>query len=303
MAPGTGRSSGSGRTPRRARTHARRCIRTRPATAHRRAGRISSLRSSSASSSRTSLRGHGHPSSATAPGQNTLPDHRSVLHQRLALGGERVETGRDQRLDVSGTGMSGPAAAPGAPATDQGPGRSAGATNSSAYSGLPPARSSSSAWTPAAGPTGRAGRRSAGGLLSLTPAADRAGRAAAAPAGRARSRSSGRAVATTSRRQPRPSRSARCSRNSSIAWVGPMQVLDHQDQGSLGGHRLEEPPPRGEDSPRLAAPRRRSRARPGGQPRPSHRAPRSRRTRRRRGVQLGGPLAAGRRTPGCPPGP
>ena len=66
-----------------------------------RAGRTSSLRTSSRSVSVTSATSRS-PIAATAPAQKTLPDDRGVGEQRLALGRQGVEAGGDQRADRAG---------------------------------------------------------------------------------------------------------------------------------------------------------------------------------------------------------
>ena len=175
-----------------------------------RAGRTSSLRTSSCSACSTSRRSRP-PIAASAPAQNTLPTT-AASWSRLLRSGESVS----RRAAINACTESGKGTSASGPAS-----RSLSAsrrTNSSAYSGLPPARSSSDRCV-SAGSTARSSSEEIRRAVSSSESGARlivcALRSPAAQVGCC-SKSSGRDMQSSSSGKP-SDQSARCSTKESKA--------------------------------------------------------------------------------------
>ena len=184
-------------------------------------------------------------------GQGARPEdpagHGRVLDQRLAAGREHVEPGRDQGLDGVGEGDGGGGQPHHGPERTSRPRSVSSRTNSSAYSGLPPARSSSGAWT-SAGSTDWPSRSATSRAVSASVSGGSGdGGGAGDPAAPARLAVEQLRPGGGDHQQGGPGRpGAQVLEELEHRRVGPVQVLDHQHQRMVAGHGLHEPAPGGE---------------------------------------------------------
>ena len=179
---------------------------------------------------------------ASAPSQNDLAEHGRVLQQLLLARPAGVEAGGDDALNRLGqrqlVGERQPprrARTRGRAACGRTPRRRAGCRRP-ARAAPPAARPGARGWSSSA-PTS-----CAVSLVGERRERDRSGIRLPPPQPARRSSSSGRAVQTTSSGTPRRPVGQMVDEVEQ-AVVGPVQILEHEDQGPLFGERLEEAAP------------------------------------------------------------